>query len=272
MIKSRSLAELASLKGRVALITGGGGHIGSVIADGLAELGASIILIDRSDEALSAAAADITRRWGAECKYINIELERLDEIEDIAGAVKGLFGRLDVLVNCAAFVGTTQLEGWGVPLAEQSMKTWRRAVEVNMNAPFILTRACAAMLAGSGRGSVVNIASIYGMVGHTYPIYEGTSLEGATPFAYGTSKGGLLQMTRLLATALAPSVRVNAITPGGVERGQDPNFIKNYSAHTPLGRMAAEEDMKGAAAYLASDLSAYVTGQNIPVDGGWSAW
>ncbi len=113
-------------------------------------------------------------------------------------------------------------------------------------------------------------ASIYGMVGPDFSLYAGTSM--GNPAAYAASKGGLLQLTRYLATALAPRVRVNAITPGGIVRGQPPAFIERYVAKTPLGRMATEEDFKGAIAYLASDLSRYVTGQNLVVDGGWTAW
>ena len=116
----------------------------------------------------------------------------------------------------------------------------------------------------------MNIGSIYSLLGPDMKIYSGTSM--GNPAAYGASKGGLLQLTRYLATTLAPDVRVNMITPGGVFRAQPTAFVDRYEANVPLGRMAAEEDLKGAVAYLASDLSAYVTGQNLVVDGGWSVW
>src|SRR5437870_1912890 len=114
------------------------------------------------------------------------------------------------------------------------------------------------------------IGSIYGVVGPDLALYEGTPL--GNPAAYAASKGGLLQFTRWLATSLAPRVRVNMLSPGGVERGQAEQFRTRYVAKTPLARMATEEDFKGAVAYLASDLSAYVTGQNLIVDGGWTTW
>jgi NAD(P)-dependent dehydrogenase (short-subunit alcohol dehydrogenase family) len=114
------------------------------------------------------------------------------------------------------------------------------------------------------------MGSIYGMVGPKWDLYEGTSM--GNPAAYGASKGGLLQLTRYLATTMAPSVRVNMITPGGIFREQPQAFVHRYEAGVPLGRMASEEDLKGAVAYLASDLSAYMTGQNLVVDGGWTVW
>ena len=125
-------------------------------------------------------------------------------------------------------------------------------------------------MGAAGRGAIINIGSIYGTVGPDFSLYEGTSM--ANPAAYGASKGGLAQLTRYLATALAPLVRVNTISPGGIARGQPASFVERYRSRTPLGRMGAEEDLKGAVAFLASDAAAYVTGQNLLVDGGWSAW
>jgi NAD(P)-dependent dehydrogenase (short-subunit alcohol dehydrogenase family) len=117
---------------------------------------------------------------------------------------------------------------------------------------------------------VINIGSTYGMVGPDLRLYQDTDM--GNPAGYAASKGGIIQITRWLATALAPDVRVNSISPGGVWRDQPENFHKEYISRTPMGRMAVEEDLKGAVAYLASDLSAYVTGHNLVVDGGWTAW
>jgi NAD(P)-dependent dehydrogenase (short-subunit alcohol dehydrogenase family) len=129
---------------------------------------------------------------------------------------------------------------------------------------------CESALRESGHGSVINVSSIYGVVGPNYGLYEGTAL--GNPGAYAASKGGVIQLTRWLATTLAPNVRVNCISPGGIERGQNEQFQDRYTALTPLKRMGREEDLKGAVAFLASDLSQYVTGQNLMVDGGWTAW
>ncbi|MDR3355420.1 MAG: SDR family oxidoreductase [Synergistaceae bacterium] len=266
----RSLKDLSSLKGRSALVTGGAGHIGFAIADGLAELGANVILLDRETDRGKALCEELRARWGVGGEYIDADLERADQYADLPSRVESCWGRLDILVNCAAFVGTTNLDGWNEPFERQSLDAWRRALEVNLTAPFAVTQMLLRLLIASGRGSVVNIASIYGMTGPVPSLYEGTGMNN--PAAYGASKGGLLQLTRWLATTLAPRVRVNAVTPGGVARGQDERFSSRYRARTPMGRMATEEDIKGAAAFLASDLSAYVTGQNIVADGGWSVW
>lgn len=265
----RSFKELSSLEGRIVLVTGAGGHIGSAISDGLAELGAELILLDRNIETVEAAADAIAFKHNARVSRIHADLERLEE-RDIPREVSGIARKLDVLINCAAFVGTDRLEGWNEPFTGQSPETWRRALEVNLTAPFILTQSLLPLLSRSESASIVNFSSIYGMCAPDYSIYEGLGMNNAA--AYAVSKAGLLQLTRWLATTLAPGIRVNAITPGGVRRGQPESFIERYEAKTPLRRMAAEEDMVGAAVFLASDLSRYVTGQNIVVDGGWSVW
>ena len=270
MTAPRSLRELMSLKGRVAVITGGAGHIGSVVADGLAELGASIALVDLNGDRGEAAARDISAKWNSEAAGYKTNLEASGEILATVDAIRDRFKRVDIVVNCAAFVGTTTLPGWTVPFEAQSADTWRRAIEVNLTAPFVLLQALAGDLRQSGHGSIVNVSSIYGLTGPDWRLYEGTNI--ASPAAYAASKAGLIQLTRWLSTTLAPHVRANAIAPGGVFRDTSEPFLGRYNARTPLGRMATEEDMKGAVAYLASDLSAYVTGQCLAVDGGWTAW
>jgi NAD(P)-dependent dehydrogenase (short-subunit alcohol dehydrogenase family) len=266
----RDLGALFDLHGRVAIVTGGAGHIGSAIADALAELGASIAIVDLERKSIEDVCSRIGNDRKVEMLAIPVNLEDEMALRTIPSVTIQMFGQIDILVNCAALVGTSGLDGWAVPLQDQSATSWRRALEVNLTAPFILAQLSADALAKSGNGSIVNVLSIYGLVGPDERIYEGTPM--GNPAAYGSSKAGLLQLTRHLATTLAPSVRCNAITPGGVERGQAEPFIERYVARTPLKRMAIEEDFKGAAAFLASDASAYVTGQNIVVDGGWTAW
>jgi NAD(P)-dependent dehydrogenase (short-subunit alcohol dehydrogenase family) len=158
----------------------------------------------------------------------------------------------------------------GVPFEQQSIDTWRRALVVNLTAAFHLCQGLAPLLRASGRGSIINIGSIYGEFGPDWELYEGTTMSN--PAAYGASKGGLLQLTRWLATTMSPAVRVNAISPGGIARGQAQEFVKRYEKRTPLRRMATEDDFRGAVAFLATDMSAYVTGQNLSIDGGWGVW
>lgn len=266
----RKISELISLKDRVAIVTGGAGHIGSAMAEALADLGANIVILDISLESCLPVCERISKEYAVEALPLAVNLAQEKHIRMVPDEVANKFDRLDILVNCAAFVGTSKLQGWITPFEEQSADTWKQALDVNLTAPFVLTQACTPALKESGHGSVINIASTYGLVGPDMRIYEGTAL--GNPAAYAASKGGLLQLTRWLATVLAPDVRVNAITPGGVWRNQPEVFHKRYIERTPLKRMAGEEDIKGAVAYLSSDLSSYVTGQNIIVDGGWTVW
>lgn len=264
----RKLSELASLRGRAALITGAAGHIGRAVCDALMELGSEMIVLDRAEDACLELAGELADRWGRPVRAVVLDLEGLEG----AGLAERLLGggRLDVLVNCASFVGTMKLEGWNVPFEAQSAATWRRALDVSLTAPFILTRELAGALKSSGHGSVINFGSIYGLLGPDVSLYEGTEMHNAA--AYGAAKAGLLQLTRYMATVFAPGIRVNSVTPGGILRGQPESFVERYCARTPMRRMGAEEDLKGAVAYLAGDLSSYVTGHNLVVDGGWSAW
>jgi NAD(P)-dependent dehydrogenase (short-subunit alcohol dehydrogenase family) len=259
-----------SLSGRVAAITGGAGHLGTAMAESLAEMGAAIVLIDRRKDQCAAAAEQISACYGVATQSIHADLAHEEDIVRIPDAIDEKFHRLDILINCAAFVGTDGLTGWNTGLSSQSSETWRSCLEVNLTSAFLLTQKCVPYLEISGNGSVINILSIYGIVGPDWRLYEGT--EMGNPAAYAASKGGLLQLTRWMSTTLAPNIRVNAITPGGISRGQTQSFQERYVAKVPLDRMAVEEDFKGAAAYLASDMSCYVTGQNLIVDGGWTAW
>jgi NAD(P)-dependent dehydrogenase (short-subunit alcohol dehydrogenase family) len=266
----KTVKELMTLDGRTAVITGAAGGLGSTMAKTLTELGANLILIDRPGvdmTPLCAAVADL-RQTVVKTYACDLEIEAqrvatLDEINREHSVV-------DILINNAAFVGTTQLEGWVVPFERQTLDAWRRAIEVNLTAAFHLCQRLAPALKKSPGGSIINVSSIYGHYGPDWRLYEGTAMEN--PAAYSASKGGLIQLTRWLSTNLAPDIRVNAISPGGVARNQPEIFARRYESRTPMQRMATEEDFIGVVAFLASDLSRYVTGQNICVDGGWGVW
>jgi NAD(P)-dependent dehydrogenase (short-subunit alcohol dehydrogenase family) len=267
----RSVSDLMSLRGRVALITGGAGHIGRAIASTFAELGAAIVILDQAESAAESVAQGLAETYGVIAPALCVDLADEAALRKVPQRVVETCGRLDIVVNNAAFVGTDNLEGWAVPVENQNMDTWRQALEVNLTAPFLLVQQSISFLKASEKGVVINVGSIYGALGPDWDLYSDTTI-GGTPAAYGVSKGGLLQMTRWLATTLAPHVRVNAIVPGGVERDTSDEFKQRYVARTPMNRMASEEDVKGVAAFLASDMSAYITGQCVMVDGGWSAW
>ncbi len=266
----RMLKELQDLTGRVALVTGAGGHIGGGLVDAMAELGANLVLVDVVAQSCLAAAERVQKVYEREVLVLAADLADEAAIRGLPDAVHARFGRLDVLCNCAAMVSSKEVGGWTTSFLEQRAEPWRLALDVNLTAPFLLTQLFAPALAAGGHGSVINIGSLYGIAGPDLRLYEGTPMGNSA--AYAASKGGLLQLTRWLATVLAPRIRVNAVSPGGVWRNQPKEFCDRYTARTPLGRMAIEEDFKGAVAYLASDLAAYVTGQNLIVDGGFTAW
>lgn len=265
----KSLKELMDMRGRVALITGGSGYLGRTMAGALAELGASIVVLDIAGDRCSAVADELRGRYGIEALPLPVDLSDAEAVQRVPQTVTDRFGRLDVLVHSAAYTDTS-VPGWAVPFDEQSVEAWDKALRVNTTSAFVLVQSAARALAESGHGSVIFISSIYGLVGPDMRLYEGTGMNNAA--GYAASKGGLLQLMRYLSTLLAPRVRVNAISPGGVWRSQPEAFHERYRARTPLGRMATEEDLTGAVAYLASDLSTYVTGHNLVVDGGWTAW
>jgi NAD(P)-dependent dehydrogenase (short-subunit alcohol dehydrogenase family) len=265
-----TIKEFSNLKGRCALITGATGGLGRVIASTLAELGADLILVDRPsadfDELISSLAVFCT----GDIKYYACDLEQQLQRNDLISMLKSSDMRLNILINNAAFVGSSELMGWSEPFEQQSVETWRRALEVNLTAIFDLCQGFTPMLKISQGASIINIASIYGMFGPDWRLYKGTELSN--PAAYSASKGGLIQFTRWLATSIAPYVRVNSISPGGIFRNQPKAFVRRYEARTPLARMATEDDFRGVVAFLASDMSKYVTGQNLVVDGGWGVW
>lgn len=267
----KALKSLYDLHGRVAAVTGGGGHVGAAVCEALAELGASVAVLDIAGERARDVAAKLPVSSDASARAFAFDLTRADDIVAAPAVLEKHFGRLDIIVNSAALVGASLTEGWADSFDRQSFDLWQSALEVNLIAPVRLVQVCAPMLRRSGHASIINIASTYGAIGPDWRLYADTGV-GGTPAAYAASKGGLIQMTRWLATTLAPEIRVNCVSPGGIYRGQSEAFVQRYVDRTPLRRMSTEEDLKGVIAFLASDLSSYVTGQNIFVDGGWTAW
>ena len=261
------LKDFLNLSGRQALITGANGGLGRVFAKALAELGADLILVDLPSSEFAEFATKLQSGFGVRVTCIECDLEIQSQRSALIHKVIDTEMNLNILVNNAAFVGNSDLQGWNESFENQSIDTWRRAFEVNLTAIFDLCQGLYPKLKNSANGSIINIASIYGLFGPDWKLYEGTRLRN--PAAYSASKGGLLQLTRWLATTISPEVRVNAISPGGIFRNQPAEFVTRYENKTPLGRMATEEDLIGAIIYLATDLSRYVTGQVIQVDGGW---
>lgn len=259
--------ELSNLQGRVALVTGACGHLGREICDTLAELGAELILVDLNLEKLREFKSELIEKWQTDVKIEVCNLSNQDSRDKLIETVLSQFSSVNILVNNAALTGSSLSTGWAVPYLDQNLDAWREAVEVNLTACFHLTQKMFPLMNNSEGASVINIGSIYGIYGPDWSLYEGTSI--GNPAAYAVSKAGLIQLTRWLAKTVSPNVRVNSISPGGIFRNQDLQFVTKYIERTPLGRMANESDFRGPIGILASDLGRYITGQNIIVDGGW---
>lgn len=255
----RTFEELADLSGRAALVVGGAGHIGRAVCRTLGALGAEVLSGDVTDQDPLPGVPSL-----------QVDLHDEEATRLLIPAALDILGRLDVLVHCAAYTGDTVVKGWVAPFEEQTVDPWDRAYRVNVTSAMILTQAARPVLASTGRGSIVFVSSIYAFLAPDPRVYEGTRMH--SPAGYSASKGALLQLMRHLAPLMAPEVRVNAVSPGGIARGQDRRFVQRYEEGTPLARMGTEEDVIGAIAYLASDLSSYVTGANLVVDGGRSIW
>lgn len=269
----RTVHDLMRLDGRVALVTGGAGQLGRTMGAALAEAGATVIVLDLdADRADAVAMAFPGAQHGAlGHSGMAADLSDPDTCRAVPHRIAERHGRLDILIHCAALVGTTPgLDGWMVPFERQGLGAWSRSLDLNLTALFLLVQESLPLLRASPGASVIAVSSIYGLVGPDWSLYDGTRFANAA--AYAASKGGVIQLARWMATTLAPEVRVNALAPGGVYNDTPEPFHSRYVRRTPLGRMAEAEDLKGAALYLASDLSRYVTGQCLVVDGGWTAW
>ena len=265
-----SILNLLDMKGRTSLITGATGYCGRAIANALSELGSDVILVDHPNTELIDFAKKISEKFQNKATPFFCDLEKSHEIDDFLLQLKNKFNSLDVLINNAAFVGSNDLEGWSTSLENQSLETWNRALDVNLTSCFQIIKSTKSLLNKSSCASIINIGSIYGLYAPDLSIYENTGMNN--PATYSVSKGGLLQLSRWMSTVLAPKIRVNSISPGGIKRNQPDKFIDRYVKKTPLNRMGSENDVVGAVVYLASDLSSWVTGQNLIVDGGWGTW
>lgn len=272
MTDGPNVMEMFRLDGQVALVTGGARNLGYDMALALAEAGADVAVSSRSLESAAKAAqqiADLTDR-----SALPLAFDVTDEA-GVASAVADIlarFGRLDILVNNSGNVGKSTPET--APMERREVEDWNRVIATNLTGAFLCAKhAVAAAMKPAQRGVIVNIGSSAGIIGKDRRQYEGTGMGGAT-LDYHASKGGVISMTRDMAVYLAAhNIRVNCISPGGFQRGQAASFIARYNANVPMGRMGKDgKEMKGAVVFLASEASSYVTGHNLVVDGGLTAW
>jgi NAD(P)-dependent dehydrogenase (short-subunit alcohol dehydrogenase family) len=268
-----------SLKDKVAIVTGGGGQLGTEFCRTLAEAGASVVVAD-----LLIDHANRTSKLLTDSSYANIPFEldvtRIESTRELVAETTKRFGRLDILVNCAALDPKFDPDAAAKGIApgafeDYPLEQWNDALNVNLTGIFLVTQACVKQMIAQGKkGSIINICSTYGLNGPDQRIYIKAGKRVAfKPAYYTTTKAGVMGFTKYLAAYYAGTeIRVNALTPGGVYNNHEEYFVKNYSAKTIMGRMAKKDEMNGALLFLASDASTYLTGNNVIVDGGWTAW
>lgn len=260
------------LKGKVALLTGGAGILGTRFAWSLAGKGARVAIVDRDLEKASTVAAEINQEYPEAALPFEVDITLKKDWDDLKEKIKSNLGDVDILINNAAAKSPNFFE----PFETFPLEDWDFVMNVNTTGVMLGCQAFGAAMAERGNGSIINTLSIYGIVAPDQRVYEGSEYEGRainTPAIYSASKAAVWGLTRYLAAYWGDKgVRVNAITPGGVYSGQNQTFTDRYSARVPLGRMADGDELCGAVLFLASDTSSYITGQNIVVDGGLTVW
>jgi NAD(P)-dependent dehydrogenase (short-subunit alcohol dehydrogenase family) len=266
--------DLFSLEGKVAVVTGALGLIGREHCRALASAGARVVAVDVDEQASEGFARELGRgAFGVGCDIASeVSVRRLRDV------VLARAGTVDVLVNNAAIndkFESPQAAAERSKFENYPLDLWQKSLDVNVTGTFLCCQRLGTEMAKKGGGSIINIASTYGVVAPDQSIYRRP--DGTQSFyksaAYPTTKGAVLAFTRFLAAYWGEAgVRVNALSPGGVENGQDDDFVERYARRTPLGRMAKPTDYRGALLFLASEASGYMTGANLVVDGGWTAW
>lgn len=273
------IQEKFDLTGRVAVVTGGVGLLGAEFCRTLAEAGASVAVVDLNDSASQEIANTLTQS-GYQALAVATDITMPDSVNLMVEKVVSTFGRLDILVNSAALdpkFDPDAIKKGITPGAfeDYPLDQWNSALNVNLTGMFLVTQACAKQFLAQGKkGSIINICSTYGLNGPDQSIYIKDGERVAfKPVYYTVTKAGVLGFTKYLSAYYSGTeIRVNALTPGGVFNNHEDYFVKNYSAKTILGRMAKKDEMNGALLFLASDASSYMTGNNLVVDGGWTAW
>ena len=277
--------DLFSLKGKTAIVTGACGLLGRQHCEALIEAGANVVMADVQEERCLELAADLERtahgKAGGELTAsaigIGVDVADIASLEEAKHKILDRYGRIDILVNNAAINDMFEnplLAGHQSQFEHYPLEMWDRSWKVNVSGVFLCSQILGGVMAGKGSGSIINIASTYGIVAPDQSIYK--NAEGEQTFykspSYPVTKAAVIGFTKFLASYWGPrGVRVNTLSPGGVENAQDEFFKQNYSRKTLLGRMAAPSDYRGAIVFLASDASAYMTGANLVVDGGWTA-
>ena len=262
-----TLKSLMDLSGRTFLVSGGAGLLGSQISHGLAELGAHVLVASRNRENCERFAAELSDTYGTKATGLGVDIGDSDAVAALKSEVEAIAPTLDGLINCSGFGKKNTWES----ISEED---WLFDINISLNGVFRMTKAFEPMLRTPG-GVILNVASMYGLVAPDYRMYDGEKY--ANPPSYNAAKGGVVQLNRYLASFLSPKgIRVNSISPGPFPyestQKENPAFIERLGEKTMVGRIGHPHEVKAAAVMLCTDAASYITGQNLSIDGGWTAW
>lgn len=279
MISRSSILDQFKLKDRVVIVTGGVGLLGQEYAVALGQAGAHVVAADLDDEAARQVAAAVTEETEVQALGLQTDVTDKASVTRLVQQTLTTFGRIDGLVNNAAvnpkFEGD-QAKSHTNAFEEYPLELWNQSLAVNVTGMFLCAQAVAPTMVAQKRGSIVNISSTYGLVGPDQRLYQKNDPQAPKmykPVDYSVTKSAVLGFTRYLAAYWGDkNIRVNVLTPGGVFNDHDEDFERRYSARTPLGRMAHKSEYCSALVFLLSDASSYMTGSNLVIDGGWTAW
>ena len=265
-----------SLAGKTAVVTGGAGMLGKHICQGLGESGVNIAVVDIDASKASELAESLKEKYSVSAIGISCDIANEESVKNMKEIVISKFEYIDILINNAASK-SKNLEAFFAPLENYTLTQWQEVMSVNIDGMFLIAKEIGATMAKNNRGgSIIQISSIYGTLGPDQRIYQNAKYLNTqinTPAVYCASKGGVNSLSNYLATYWAKNgIRVNTVSPGGIESGQNPEFIDNYSQRIPLQRMARPDEIVGIVLFLSGDAASYITGQNIFVDGGLSCW
>lgn len=262
--------DLFNLKDRVAIVTGGAGLLGAEHAIALSAYGAKVILADFNLEKCQQAAA-VLQNEGTNATAMYCDVTSKQSWQQLVEQVLKQWGRLDILINNAGFTNQSKSANFDAAFENFPLEDWNAIMNVNLTGAFLGCQVAGTHMVKAGKGAIVNIASLYGVVSPNHNIYPGTGIS--QPVAYSVSKHGVVALTKYLATLwAAKGVRVNSLTPGGIFNGHEGLFLERFKQLNPIGRMSDKTELRGGIVYLCSDASSHMVGHNLVIDGGWTAW
>jgi NAD(P)-dependent dehydrogenase (short-subunit alcohol dehydrogenase family) len=273
------LPAMFDLSGRVAILTGGDGLLGRQYSRTLAAAGAAVLIADLDGDRAAEAAHAVALETGGEAVGLSVDVTIASDVDKMVAVARDRWDRIDILINNAAIdpkfdaaVAAQQANSF----EDYPQSLWQKSLDVNLTGAFLCSQAVGRAMRSAKQGVVVNICSTYGIVAPDQRLYQRDGEERQTlfkPAAYAVTKAGIAHLTRYLATYWAPyHIRVNTLTPHGIYNAQDEQFVRRYAERCPMGRMARPDEMNGPLLFLVSDASSYMTGANLIVDGGWTAW